>query len=59
MAKRLLKSKDKKLAGVAGGVAEYLEIDPTIVRIIWICAVAFGGFGLLAYIICWLLMPEA
>ncbi|MCQ2608414.1 MAG: PspC domain-containing protein [Bacteroidales bacterium] len=52
------KSSDKKIAGVAGGVANYLGIDPTIMRIIWLCAVVFGGFGLLAYLICWLLMPE-
>ncbi|MCQ2959643.1 MAG: PspC domain-containing protein [Bacteroidales bacterium] len=54
----LKKSSDKKIAGVAGGVANYLEIDPTLVRIIWACAVIFAGFGLLAYLICWILMPE-
>lgn len=54
----LKKSSDKKIAGVAGGVANYLGMDPTIVRIIWVCAVLFAGFGLLAYLICWLLMPE-
>ncbi len=52
------KSSDKKIAGVAGGVANYFGIDPTIMRIIWLCAVVFGGFGLLVYLICWLLMPE-
>lgn len=55
---KLTKSSDKKIAGVAGGVANYLGIDPTIVRIIWVCAVLFAGFGLLAYLICWFLMPE-
>lgn len=54
----LKKSSDKKIAGVAGGVGMYLGIDPTIMRIIWLCAVLFGGFGLLAYVIDWLLMPE-
>lgn len=48
---KLTKSSDKKIAGVAGGVANYLGIDPTIVRIIWVCAVLFAGFGLLAYLI--------
>lgn len=55
---RLVKSSDKKIGGVAGGVANYLGIDPTIVRILWVCAVLFAGFGLLAYLICWLIMPE-
>ena len=43
----LKRSSDKKIAGVAGGVANYLGIDPSIVRIIWVCAVLFAGFGLL------------
>lgn len=56
--KKLTRSSNKKIMGVAAGVAEYLNIDPTIMRIIWAVSVIFCGFGLLAYIICIFLMPE-
>ena len=39
-------------------MAEYFGIDPTLVRIIWLLFVLFGGCGLLAYLICWILMPN-
>ena len=51
MAKKIALSSNKKIAGVCGGVAEYLGIDATIVRIIWLVLVLFYGVGLLAYII--------
>lgn len=44
--------------GVCSGVAKYLDVDPTIVRIIWAALVIACGIGLLAYIICWILMPK-
>ncbi len=57
--KRLTRSNtDRKLAGVCAGIAEYFDIDPTIVRIGWIVFSLMGGCGLLAYILCALLMPE-
>jgi phage shock protein C len=59
MAKRLYKSQEKKLCGVCAGIAEYFNIDPTIVRLIWVvitCA-SVGG-GLIAYVICALIMPD-
>lgn len=56
--KKLYKSADKKLCGVCGGIAEYFGIDPTIVRVIWALLVCFAGTGLLAYIICAIVMPE-
>ena len=56
--KRLTKSRDKKIFGVCGGVAEYFDMDPTVVRIIWLIAVLGAGTGLLAYIIAALLMPD-
>lgn len=59
MGKRLTLSQDKKLAGVCGGFAEYFGIDPTLIRIIWLVLVVCGGVGLLAYLICWALMPQA
>ena len=56
---RLHKStKDKKLAGVCGGIAEYLGVDPTIIRLAW-ALLAFGwGTGVLAYIVCAFVLPE-
>ncbi len=56
---RLHKSaSDKKIAGVCGGLAEYLGVDPTIIRVAW-AVLAFGwGTGVLLYIICALVLPE-
>lgn len=56
--KKLYRSQtNKKLAGVCGGLAEYLNIDPTIVRLIWVLATLFVGCGILAYIIALIVMP--
>lgn len=49
---------NRKIAGVCAGFAEYLDLDPTLVRILWLMLVIFGGCGLLAYIIAWIIMPE-
>jgi phage shock protein C len=47
------------VAGVAGGMAEYLDIDPTIVRILWVLAFLPGGVpGLALYLLCWLIIPN-
>ena len=61
-AKRLTKSHDRKLGGVAGGVAEYLDTDPTIVRILWVVALLIGPLGgaaLIAYVVMWIIVPDA
>ena len=59
MEKKLYRSKvDKKIAGVCGGLAKYLHIDATIVRLIWALVVICGGAGLLAYIVCAMVIPE-
>ena len=59
MKKRLYKStKDRKIAGVCGGIAEYMNADPTIVRLIAIALVFGWGSGLLAYIVAAIIMPE-
>lgn len=59
MEKKLLRSKtDKKIAGVCGGLAKYLGIDATLVRLIWALAIVVGGVGLLAYIVCAFVIPE-
>lgn len=49
---------DRKVAGVAGGLARHLDIDPVIVRVLLVVLVFFGGAGLLLYGACWLLVPE-
>lgn len=58
--KRLYRSRsDRMVAGVAGGLADYLNIDPTIVRLVWVLLLLPGGVpGLLPYIICWVVVPE-
>jgi phage shock protein C len=56
--KRLTRSKDRMVAGVAGGIAQYLGVDPVLVRIIFVALALFGGGGIVLYLICWLLMPE-
>ncbi len=57
--KKLCKSQvDRKLCGVCGGIAEYFNIDPTLVRLLWILFSLAGGAGLLAYIIAAVIMPE-
>ena len=59
MEKKLRKSSNNRmLVGVCGGVAEYLNVDPTVVRVVWAVLTAMGGAGLLAYIACAIIMPE-
>lgn len=57
--KRLYRSRqDRSLAGVCGGIAEYFEVDPTLVRILFVVFALAGGPGLLLYGILWIIMPE-
>lgn len=58
--RRLMRSKvNRMICGVCGGIGEYLNIDPTLVRLIWlICSLASCGTGLLIYIIAAVVMPE-
>lgn len=59
MKKRLCKSQtDRKICGVCGGIAQYLEVDPTIIRLIWALLIFCVGTGLLAYIIAALVLPN-
>jgi phage shock protein C len=59
MEKKLYTSNtDKKICGVCGGLAEYLNVDSTVIRLIWVLAVLFAGCGLLAYIIAALVIPN-
>jgi phage shock protein C len=58
--KKLLRSSNRILAGVCGGIAEYLNIDPTVIRVLYLVLSMFTvGFpGLLLYIILWIMIPE-
>lgn len=59
MDKRLYRSRDeRKLAGVCGGIAEYFNIDPTLVRLGWVIAIFCAGGGILAYLIAMIIIPE-
>ena len=59
MAKRVYRSrKDCVIAGICGGIAEYFDIDPTLVRIIAVLTIFLSGLGLIAYIIAWILIPQ-
>jgi phage shock protein PspC (stress-responsive transcriptional regulator) len=51
--------KDRFIGGVAGGLAEYMNIDPILVRVVFVLILFFNGFGLLLYIILWIIVPEA
>ena len=58
--KKLYKSsRDKKLCGVCGGIAEYFEIDPTLVRLALVALCFLGFSGVLAYIIAAIIIPES
>lgn len=58
MNKKLYRSMaNKKLCGVCGGIGEYFDLDPTLIRVLWLCSVFLLGGGLLAYIICAIIMP--
>ena len=57
--KKLSRSNNKMIGGVCAGIAEYLGLDPTIVRIVWVFLLFFAGFGILLYLILWIVMPKA
>ena len=56
--KLYLSNTDKKLCGVCGGIAEYLDVDSTIVRLVCVLCCFVWGTGLLAYAVCALIMPN-
>jgi phage shock protein C len=49
---------DRKIAGVAGGMAAYFGVDPTLVRVVWVI-VGLMGWGILAYVIFWIVLPQS
>lgn len=57
--KKLMKSRTNKvICGVCGGVGEYFNVDPTIIRLLWIVFMFLGGSGILAYLIAAVIIPE-
>ena len=59
MKKKLYRSAtDKKVAGVCAGIAEYLDVDATVIRLAWVIFTLLGGAGILAYVIALLVMPN-
>lgn len=58
--KRLLRSRDQRVvAGVAGGIATYFEIDPVIVRLVFVVLGLANGVGVLLYLLLWLIVPNS
>ena len=59
MEKELRRSNDKMIAGVCAGVAHYFDLDPTVIRIVYVLLSIFTAFaGVLVYLILWLIMPK-
>ncbi len=58
MAQQLTRSQDRIVAGVAGGIAKYLNVDASIVRVVTALVVLFTGIGPFLYVAGWLLLPE-
>lgn len=56
--RKLYKSKNHMLCGVCGGIGEYFNIDPTVIRLLWIIFSVLGGSGIIAYIIAAIIIPE-
>jgi phage shock protein C len=58
--KRLYRSRyNRVIGGVCKGLADYFNLDPSLVRIAWVIFTLFGGAGIVAYIICWIVIPES
>ena len=58
--KRLMRSStDKKIGGVCAGLADYFDLDATILRVVWLLLILCAGTGLVAYIVLWIVLPRA
>jgi phage shock protein C len=58
--KRLVRPRNRKIAGVCAGLAEYFDLDVILVRVLWLVATFFSGIipGVIGYVIAWIVMPE-
>ena len=60
MQKRLYRSREEKIiGGVCGGLAEYLNVDPTLIRLALVLITLFGGAGIIVYLVLWVIVPLA
>lgn len=58
-ARKLYRSRqDRMIGGVCGGIAEYFNIDPTLVRLLAVASIFLAGSAILAYLIAWIVVPE-
>ena len=59
MMKKLYRSEnDRKIAGICAGIGEYFDIDPVLIRLIWVVFAFAAGGGIIAYLIAWMIIPE-
>jgi len=57
--KRLWRSRDDAvIAGICGGVADYFNVDPVLIRVLWVIFTLVAGGGIIAYLACWLVIPR-
>lgn len=56
--RNVLRRKNAKIAGVAGGLADFFGLDVSLVRILFVASVLFGGSGLLIYLALWIVIPK-
>jgi phage shock protein C len=54
----MLDKRNGKIAGVCAGFARYLDVDVTLVRVVWLAAAVMTGVGFLAYLVAWMIMPS-
>ena len=55
---KLTLSDERMIGGVCGGIAEYFDLDVSLIRVVWALVALIGGTGLLAYLIAWLIIPK-
>jgi phage shock protein C len=56
--KLYLSDTHRMIGGVCGGIGEYFDIDPTVIRVAWVIFALMGGAGLIAYLIAWIIIPR-
>ncbi|MCP3660049.1 MAG: PspC domain-containing protein [Bacteroidetes bacterium] len=56
--KKLYRSNERRLLGICGGIAEYFDIDPVIIRLLWLFFTMLGGCGIILYLIAWIVIPS-
>ena len=58
--RKLYRSRNQRMvAGVCGGLADYFDIDPTVIRLLFLILAVFGGSGLVVYLVMWIVVPDA